>query len=143
MYYHQADDDDDEDGEEEDYSVKTFSVPGMVPLQDILLQDTDTHTLNFSVTKLHYDLRFTVSIVADGKSHNINKLHEAAQWDFNIKHTHTHTHLSGDLSDAEVSQVAMQDPNVQRLDNILCGTGLQCPPPIRGHEEFDAILLLL
>lgn len=44
VYYHQADDDDDKDGEEEDYSIKTFSVPGMVPLQDILLQDTDTHT---------------------------------------------------------------------------------------------------
>lgn len=93
VYYHQADDDDDKDGEEEDYSVKTFSVPGMVPLQDILLQetDTDTHTqfLCYKAALWLLVLRFTVSIVADGKSHNINKLHEAARWDFNIKHTHT------------------------------------------------------
>lgn len=43
VYYHQAGDDDDEDGEEEDHSVKPLSVPDVIPLlplQDVLLQET-------------------------------------------------------------------------------------------------------
>ncbi len=42
-----------------------------------------------------------------------------------------------------MSQVAVKDPDVQRLDDLFGRAGLRDAQPIRGHEKLDAILLLL
>lgn len=53
------------------------------------------------------------------------------------------TNLCGDFSDAPASQVLVQDPDVQGLDDLLGRAGLREAQPGGGHEQLDAVLLLL
>lgn len=57
--------------------------------------------------------------------------------------TVTPANLAGDLSDAKVSQVPVQDTDVQRVDDLVSGAGLQRALPVRRHKQLHAVLLLL
>lgn len=69
VFYHQAGDDDDKDGEEEDNSIKTLSVPHVIPLltlQDVLLQrESQNKFITFQNIKNRFLIVFHLLTVCD------------------------------------------------------------------------------